>query len=177
MTVYDINNKIPVSESDNLLPLHGYGMSKVWAESLIKYYRLPSLIIRIPGVYGGKRTQGFIYNTIKALKNNEDIDINTEDLGYWETIHIDDLIYLFNSLMNQYSYKKDVEVFNISYGEVTDFIQTANFIKNEIASNSVIKINKCYQNYYLCNKKLLSYTTPEYSYYNRLKKYIQEVTK
>lgn len=63
MTVYSDNNISPVLESSNLDPLHTYGLSKVYAESLIKYYDFHSVIIRIPGIYGGSRKSGLIYNS------------------------------------------------------------------------------------------------------------------
>jgi len=54
MTVYDSNNFSPVSEESNLLPLHDYGLSKVLAENILKFYGFKSLIIRIPEFSGGK---------------------------------------------------------------------------------------------------------------------------
>lgn len=175
MTVYDTENNSPVLETSNLLPSHGYGLSKVYAEELIKFYKLKSVILRIPGVYGGNRKSGFIYNTIKKLEKNEAIDIDTETLGYWEAIHINDLIELLINFLSKYEFNDTYQIFNLSYGEKTDFIETAYFLKNQLSSNSLININKRYNEIYLSNKKLLNYTTPKHNYYSRLKQYIQEV--
>lgn len=174
MTVYNKGNTLPVTESSDLLPLHDYGLTKVYAEELVKFYNFNSVIIRIPGVYGGDRKSGFIYSTINNLKKNNPIEIDTQNIGYWETIHIDDLIYLFSTFLNKYNYLKDFDVFNISYGEKTDFIKTVDFIKNEIGSHSIININKDYVDYYLCNKKISNFVTPKVKYYDRLKQYIKE---
>lgn len=176
MTVYDINNNSPVSENDSLSALHNYGLSKIYAEYLIKYYDFKSLIIRIPGVYGGDRKDGIIYNTIQKINNGIDIEIDTTNLGYWETIHIDDMLDLFCQLLNKYTFNKKIEIVNISYGEEVDFISTVKFIRSQLNSNINIKINKEYETLYLSNKKLKKYVNDSNGYYDRLKSYILEQT-
>ena len=175
MTVYSDKNTSPVLESSELKPLHTYGLSKVYAESLIKYYDFRSLIIRIPGIYGGNRQSGLIYNTINKLKKDEAMEIDTENLGYWEIMHIDDMLYLFFALMQQYTFKSKFDIFNISYGEKTDIIETVHFIANELSSNSKICIEKKYQDLYLSNQKISIFSQPLFSFNSRLKKYIREV--
>lgn len=177
MSVYDENSISPVVESTNPLPLHSYGLSKVYAEELIKFYRLKSLIIRIPGIYGGDRKSGFIYNTIKKLQNGEDIEIDTKDLGYWESIHIDDMLNIFIDFISKYKFHDICEIFNLSYGEKTDFIATANFLKESMDSKSVVKIDKKYKDLYLSNKKISKYTDINLNYYDSLKKYLDTILK
>ncbi len=177
MTVYSNDNSSPVSEESNLLPLHSYGLSKVFAEQLIKYYDLKSVVIRIPGVYGGDRKAGFIYNTIFKLKNNEDIIIDTEDLGYWETIHIFDLITIFKEFLSKYKFNTRNEVFNLAYGEETDFIKTVEFLKSKLNSKSSITINKKYKDFYLSNQKISDYLPEKLSYFNSLEKYLYNISK
>lgn len=175
MTVYDAENTSPILETSNLLPLHSYGLSKVYAEQLIKFYKLKSVILRIPGVYGGNRKSGFIYNIVKKLKNNEDIDIDTESLGYWETIHIDDLIELLISFLLKYEFDDNCNIFNLAYGEKTDFIETVYFLKSQLNSNSFININKRYNDIYLSNKKISEYIPIDVNYYDSLKTYLKNI--
>ena len=175
MTVYDQDNISPVLETANLLPLHSYGLSKVYAEDLIKFYKFNSAIIRIPGVYGGSRKSGFIYNTIKKLQNNEDIDIDTEDLGYWETIYINDIIELLISFLSKYKFTDKCEIFNIAYGEKVDFIETVWFLKKQLNSNSTINISKKYKDIYLSNEKISKHIDIDVNYYDSLKIYLKSL--
>ena len=175
MTVYSDNNASPVLESSDLNPLHTYGLSKVYAESLIKYYDFHSVIIRIPGIYGGSRKSGLIYNSIQKLKNNEEIIIDTSNLGYWETMHIDDMLDMFNTLLKTYTFTSKFEVFNISYGEKTDIIDMLHFMSDALHSKSKIYVEKKYKDLYLSNKKISSYTKKQTSFYDKLLDYIKEL--
>lgn len=172
MTVYDSSNPSPVDENANRRPLHPYGLSKVFAEELIKFYRLESIIIRIPGVYGGDRESGFIYNTIQKLKDNQEIIFDTTDLGYWEGIYIDDLIAIFGKFLRKYTFNTRCDVFNLSYGEKTDFIDTIHFLKSQLHSTSQIHVEKHYNDLFLSNQKLVSYVDDTYNYFNSLIKYL-----
>jgi len=175
MTVYDQKVQSPVLENSNLLPSHVYGLSKVYAEKLIEYYKFNSVIIRIPGVYGGDRKSGLIYNTIIKLNNNEDINIDTKSLVYWETIHIDDLLMMFSCFLDNYNYYNSYDVFNLSYGEETDIIDTIHFLKNELKSSSIVNIKKDYSTLFLSNEKVLDIVSKPNTYKDRLKLYIKEI--
>lgn len=175
MTVYDKKSKSPVIESSNLLPCHSYGLSKVYAEKLIEYYGFTSVIIRIPGVYGGDRKSGLIYNTIKNLQNNKNIIIDTKDLEYWETINIDDLLLMFKEFLNKYKFNSKYEFFNLSYGEEIDIIDTVYYLKKLLNSSSFIDIKKGYNKLFLSNKKILKIVNNPILYKDRLKLYIKEI--
>jgi len=175
MTVYAQNNTSPVQESSNLAPLHSYGLSKVYAEALVKYYDLRSVIIRIPGIYGGDRQSGLIYNTVHKLKQGEAINIDTSTLGYWETLHIDDMLLMFSGFLDRYKFDDKFSVFNIAYGEKTDFISTIQFIKKQLKSNSIITVNRKYRDFYLSNAKVLTLTSKPMPFKERLEQYIGEL--
>ena len=175
MTVYDKNAISPVVESSALAPLHTYGLSKVYAESLVRYYAMKSVIIRIPGIYGGDRKSGLIYNTVQKLKNNENVTIDTTGLGYWETLHIDDMLDMFSEFLDSYRYSSEYEVFNIAYGQMTDMVETVEFIAEQAKSNSKIDVNKKYKDFYLSNDKILNYTKRPIKYRERLALYISEI--
>ena len=49
------------------------GLSKLFAEQLTKFYSqendFKAVIIRIPGLFGGDRKSGFIYNAIEIIRS------------------------------------------------------------------------------------------------------------
>ena len=87
MTVYGIENDVPVKENSILKPLSTYGLSKLLAENIFSFYcrshQGSGVILRIPGIYGGDRTSGFVYNTAVKCTKQQAIEINTSSLGYW----------------------------------------------------------------------------------------------
>ena len=181
MTVYGIQNELPVQEYGNIGPVNTYGLSKYLAENITSFFCLKNnifgVIFRLPGIYGGNRRSGFIYSTTKKLLNNEDVKIQTKGLIYWETIHIDDLCAMIGSFIRNYSWQSLIDVFNFSYGEETDFYATADFIQKQVGKAKIIidENEKGYTTLYLSNKKLLDYIPVNSHYYSSLKKYINAV--
>jgi nucleoside-diphosphate-sugar epimerase len=165
MTVYSQINNNPVEESSNLyLPPNPYGLSKLFAEQLTKFYsrenKFKSVIIRIPGLFGGDRKSGFIYNAVDKISKNEDFNVSTENLKYWETISVLDASDMIEVLLNNYYWKEDCEVYNLSYGHETDIVDLAYLIKKILKSDSKISTTnpKGYKPFYLSNKKYLKLT-------------------
>ena len=162
MTVYSVKNQPPVRESDSTeLPSSPYGLSKLVAEQLTKYYSTQSnfkaSIIRIPGLFGGDRKSGFIYNAILKISKNIDFFISTEKLKYWETVSVLDASEMIKIFLDKYKWERDCETYNICYGYETDIIDVAGFIKKHFRSTSTITstIPKGYVPFYLCNEKYL----------------------
>ena len=181
MTVYSPDNAIPVREDGRLQPSSFYGLTKKWAEEVIQHYAnntivdLNAWILRIPGIYGDDRKSGYIYNTIQKALNNEDIKLETF-MDYWETIYIDDLTDIIKKLLDYHIFA--TKVFNISYCEETDFIETAFKIKAMTESKSHIEIGNCnYNRFYLDNSKLMQLPKFDfnYSFDNGLRRYIIEI--
>lgn len=185
MTVYSEKNESPVEENGNTeLPPNPYGLSKLIAEKLTKYYsrenKFNSAIIRIPGLFGGDRKSGFIYNAIDKISKNLDFFISTENLNYWETISVFDASDMIKIFLNKYNFEKDCEVYNICYGHQTDIIELAYIIKKHFNSTSNITSTspKGYKPFYLSNDKYLKLTK---NYTNNFKdslfEYINTITK
>ncbi len=181
MSVYGTGQNQPLSEGARLAPLHEYGLSKLYAESLVRFYaeknNLKSVIFRPAGVFGGDRKSGYIYSTIKKLINSETVTINTEGLGYWEAINIDDLTLMVFDFLKKYDFKKNCEVFNLGYGKETDFIKTAFLLKKMVGSKSEIVVeNRDYERLFMSRKKISKVIdTKALGYKKALKKYIDEV--
>ena len=142
MTVYGTDNIQPVKEEGVLNPLSTYGLSKVLGENILKFHcqstATKGVVLRIPGIYGGNRTSGYIYNTAQKCKKNESITLDSSSLGCWETIHINDLSISINEFIENYDWKSRFNIFNISYGTKTDFLECASIIIETLNSTSEI---------------------------------------
>ncbi len=175
MTVYDKNALSPVQETSLLHPLSTYGLSKQIAENITSFFCLSNningVILRIPGVYGGNRQMGIIYNGINKLKNGGILDYELSSLGYWETIHIDDLLYLIKNFIKYYDWGKLIEVYNLCYGEETNLEETFNFIQNELGIVNKVNIKSLPKPFYMSNNKLKNLFNFNLHYYPSLKKY------
>ncbi len=182
MTVYGKNNSLPVKEDGELDPLSTYGLSKLLGENIFSFHCKSSgpkgVILRPPGIYGGDRTSGYIYNTALKCLKNEAVVLNSESLGYWETIHVNDLSDYLNSFIEKYDWKHSIEVFNLSYGRQTDFIECASLIKKALDSASEIRVegNKGYVDFYLDNSKIRKYVTINDNYEHSLKGYLNSIS-
>ncbi|MBA3704603.1 MAG: SDR family oxidoreductase [Bacteroidetes bacterium] len=181
MTVYGINNIIPVKEEGTLEPLSTYGLSKSLGEKIINFYCTSNLvkgvILRIPGIYGGVRTSGYIYNTALKCKKNKPVKLNSTSLGYWETINVIDLCIWIKDFIEKYDWKAKVDIFNIGYGVKTDFIDCAYIIKDTLHSSSEITIagNKGYIDFYLDNSKIKQFVPVENLYRKSLENYLTTI--
>jgi nucleoside-diphosphate-sugar epimerase len=178
MTVYGTNNKIPVQETGMLDPLSTYGLGKKLAEGIFDFYcksqKSRGVILRIPGVYGGNRRAGFIFNTAMKCSRNESVEINTSSLGYWETIHVEDLCQWVNDFIFNYTWEQEVDVFNLNYGVATDIVDCAYSIRKILQSKSEIIVNgeKGYMDLYLDNSRIKKYVDVKNMYIQSLERYV-----
>jgi len=180
MTVYSINNRIPVRESGNLGSIHFYGMSKKWAEDIVVKYAknnlIKALIIRYPGLYGYPRKDGFIYNVTKKMLKNELVIINTKGLKFWEAMNVEDAAEITKKILKRWKWKKNYEIINCSYGKEIDFIKTTNKIKDFSHSRSEIRIKRPldYMRFYLDNSKLRSLINFNYDFDRSLIRFVRK---
>lgn len=174
MTVYSPENSGATDENGLIAPMHGYGLSKLYAEQMLRFHDLPTAVLRIPGVYGGDRQDGYIYNAIRKISAGEPFVPDFTNMGYWGTIHIDDLLHMLISFIHSYTYENRFGVLNFSYGEETDPLATALFIKKFLKSESDIRHTGSYSRFYLTSGRLDIGCRPLMRYYDRLSKYIRE---
>lgn len=181
MTVYGIDNTVPVNENGILEPMSTYGLSKFLAENIFSFYcksnQTKGVILRIPGIYGGNRTSGYIYNTAIKCRKQQSIEINTSSLGYWEAINIDDLCNWIKEFIENYDWNTNIDTFNIGYGTKIDFIECARIIKEMSGSKSDIIINENigYKDFYLDNTKIKKYVKVKNNYLQSLEQYIKNI--
>ena len=91
VTVYGNSKEIIRDEGQCLYPQNEYAKSKVFCEKLLINDSRKSIILRIPGVFGGYRKSGIVYNLCNSLKYKKDISLPKEPID-WACIYINDLI-------------------------------------------------------------------------------------
>jgi len=131
----------------------------------------------LPGIYGGDKNNGFIYNTIKKAKDNQLIELDTQGLVYWETIFINDLCEMIWAFLKQYQWELPTDIFNVSYGCETDFNNTAEFIVESLQKGNLNIKNekKGYVPFYLSNDKISKLIEVKTDYFGQLKKYVNDM--
>jgi nucleoside-diphosphate-sugar epimerase len=160
MTVYKSDLSSPIKETARLEPISVYGLSKIINESLFiflsRFSEIKILILRLPGIYGGSRNSGILYNVANYASKNEQINIDLKGLGFWECMEINDLCQIISSLLIEYKWKKQKQILNITYGHQIDLILTLKYIIKKLKSNSklIIKNKKDYKIFFMNNEKL-----------------------
>ena len=160
MTVYKASSKLPVTEHSKLEPTSSYALSKVINESFFNFLSRNSeikvLVLRLPGIYGGSRKGGIIYNVAKKASTNEEIILDLYGLGFWECMEINDLCISIKCLLSSYTWKKKYQIINVSYGHQIDLINTIKYIIKKLESSTklLVKNRSAYANFFMSNKKL-----------------------
>ena len=94
-----------------------YAYYKFQTEKLIEKRNIDGdLSIRIPGVFGGNRNNGLIYNVINSLKKNMQPKLEPFS-GNWSAIHIRHLIELIIKIIKKKKIYK-IKIINIAYKNV-----------------------------------------------------------
>ena len=170
MTVYSPETAIPALENSNRFPVHFYGISKMWAEDVIRMYaekkHVKALIIRYPGLYGFPKRSGYIYSIACKMLRDQPVEVNTQGLKFWESMYIDDALAITEKLLNIWKWNKDYETMNCCYGEEVDIIKTAYRIKEMLNSKSHINTIAPldYKRFYLSNSKIKSLLNSDFDY-------------
>jgi nucleoside-diphosphate-sugar epimerase len=178
MTVYSPNNQLPVSECGVIAPVNTYGLSKYIAECMTSFFctnsNIMGAILRLPGIYGGDKRGGFIYNTLNNLKHDKPFEISTTNLIFWETIHVDDLCFMIKNFVKEYKWVQKIDVYNVCYGRETDFYDTFEFIKTHTGKQeaTISETAKGYIPFFLSNQKLKEIIPVREDYFGKLKEYI-----
>jgi len=113
-SVYSTDSIVPIDENQPTEPDSTYGMSKLWAERILRHYddKLSITILRLPHVSGPGKTWGA--NTfIVKLKNNERPMIFGDGSSKNDFTCVDDVVQAIELALT-----KDVTgIFNIGSGE------------------------------------------------------------
>ena len=90
MTVYGVDAEGMIDESSATSASNAYSKSKLDCEEwLQKKYKGDYVIARLPGLFGGSRQSGLIYNLILSLSKQELPELVKEPPA-WSALHVDD---------------------------------------------------------------------------------------
>jgi len=89
MTVYRADQTMPVSEDDALEPEAGYGGGKRRAEVLLAKSSGNTTVLRFPGLFGGVRKDGLLYNIAQAFSRGQ-VPRLPEKPPLWGALHVND---------------------------------------------------------------------------------------
>jgi len=137
MTVYGADITGVIHEDEGFMPSNNYAKSKLQDEVLLTEASNPYYILRLPGLFGGGRKSGIIYNVIVKLL--QDTLPNIEDKQKsWSSMHVDDAAYVISQLTN-----KDItnKILNIGYGMPQSIFRLIDILKNIMNKNNVDDIN------------------------------------
>jgi len=181
MSVYAPAQSLPVGESHPTIPLHLYGLSKLLGEQVFSFalsrIQRQGMMVRLPGIFGGKRKSGYLYRSAQALKANETLVVSAKNLGFWEAMHIEDCVGVMAEVIQNKPWNERLEVYNLGYGEACDFVESAFVMKRILDSSSEIVVGEReYHPFYMDNRKISTLlSSPLRSYKDALKAFVSEL--
>lgn len=150
MSVYGIPKRIPVRENDLLEPISPYGLSKLEAENAVKFFyknanlgsNAKAIILRLPGVFGGKRKKGVVAEILRAALEKRPPHLNVQEDLVWDTIHVEEACSAIISAINSIGKSKNqYDVFNVGYGKKIDLLSFAKEVAHILDSKQKPTVN------------------------------------
>lgn len=162
MTVYAKNKgQGLIQENAPKEPESMYGLTKALSEELLKLYSkkssLRSIVVRLPGLYGGERKNGLMYNLAQKIKGGLPVELDLAGLGNWETVHVDDVAEILGEIIALNKFKAPFEAFNLGYADKRVAVgPIIELMRQHYKSRSAITIkNKAhYRPFTMSNRKL-----------------------
>ena len=139
--VYGKNPTLPINEKTDLNPDNYYAASKLINESSILNFNIdvPSVILRMPGIYGSPNDNiSIIGKFTSAIKNNSEIQINGTGDQLRDYIYIGDVLKAIDVINN----KPKSGIFNFVTGHSTSISSIINLISSSISIKPRIIYNK-----------------------------------
>lgn len=152
INVYGENLESASKENDDLKPKTFYGLIKMITEQMYEYfsrkYGLNVTILRLAGVYGPNKKNGFLSELIKSTKDSTVTPIcYNHGKQQRDMLYIDDVI---DCILNAMEYQNDgFDIFNISSGkrysmnELISMIEKITKTKISVKYSSQIPDEKC----------------------------------
>ncbi len=135
-------------ELTKTLPRNHYGMSKLLAEELIKFYNIKynirSTIFRIANPYGPsfRESTGIIAKLINNITANLPTVINGDGSQVRDFIYIDDLSNAFISILNS---KEHFLILNLCSGKAAKLSDIVKIIEELVGKKAKLTYNKTYE--------------------------------
>jgi len=150
--VYEpVSSKKPLDEKETkTLPRNHYGMSKLLAEELIRFYqrsqKIKTGILRLANVYGpGARPFyiSIVATFVESLLNNQPLIVNGTGQQGRDFVYIDDVV---NGFLQTIRYQKENFLSaNICSGKETKLIDLIRKVEKILGKQAIIEYNKKYQ--------------------------------
>ena len=152
INVYGENLDKPSTENDPLKPQTFYGLVKMITEQIYEYYAksygLSITILRLAGVYGPNKNNGFLSQIINSTKDNSIIPIcYNSGQQQRDMIFVDDVIHCIIEII-KYN-PEGFQLFNVSSGkrysmnELISMVEELTKTKISIKNSSKIPDEKC----------------------------------
>lgn len=140
--VYGTVNKLPIEESDQLLPISPYGLHKKICEEICSYYvenkGLDILIARIFSAYGPGLKKQIFWDMYQKIMNSDELKLFGSGLESRDFIYIDDLVESFMSILSK---GERGEIYNVASGRESTIKELAELFVNEVDKDKVISFN------------------------------------
>ena len=139
--VYGKNPTLPINEKTELCPDNYYAASKLINESSILNFKtdVPSVILRMPGIYGSPNDNvSIIGRFTEAIKNNHEIQINGTGAQLRDYIYIEDILKAIELISNN----PKSGIFNFVTGYSISISSIINLISSSIGIKPQIIYNK-----------------------------------
>ena len=109
-SVYGSKKKIKNQKVSIQKDTSEYAKSKIVCEKLLLNSKKKVIILRIPGLFGGNRKNGLIYNCIKFLNSKNKMDFTSFPI--WTAIHVKDVAVAIKKILNK---KFNNKIINLAY--------------------------------------------------------------
>ena len=120
MNVYGKPKYLPVDENHSIEPVNLYGLTKLLAENLFKFYAqnfgYKTIVFRFSGVFGPGRNSGVVASFISRALKGEIIKIDTDGSDTWDAIYVKDVVRASLKALEKID-TANYDVFNIGYGK------------------------------------------------------------
>jgi len=124
--IYGNTNKVPTRETEPIMPVSSYVVSKHAIENYLEFFRktynLPYVIIRYPAVYGPRQITGAMADYIRKLSKGKQADIWGKGDKTRDYIYIDDVVSANLMALNTRN-DCDKPIFNIGTSKETTLKQ------------------------------------------------------
>lgn len=163
--VYAPSPKLPISENDKLDSSTSYGITKILAEDLCRYYHnkfhMNIIILRVSFTYGnGQHEDKVISQIIRKYKKSLPIEIHKYKNGFQklDLINVEDVC---SAILKSIYTKKNFGIYNIASGKPVTIKEIVDILSKSKEFKSTVKIklinkktNHFYYNIRAANKDL-----------------------
>ena len=125
-------------------PTSFYGLSKLFGEEILRLYarqgKVKGVVLRFPGLFGGQRKSGLMYNLASRMMRHEDVELDLKGVGNWDFLHVRDAAGIVADLAERYPFDRDLEMFNAGYPDAMPLRRLIDRVRKHYRSGSSVVI-------------------------------------